>query len=61
MKYRVIQVYDTPIDIWFRLQESEDGEQWKTITSGSDQVGLARTMRRLAENMPPVVVAEAGS
>jgi hypothetical protein len=61
MKYRIIQVYDTPIDEWYRLQQSVDGDHWEFLSCDSNKEKLVKTMERLVANKAPDVVAEASS
>lgn len=58
MKYRVVEVFDTAFDHWYRLQKSEDGVTWTHLDCGSDADKLVLTMKRLVENKPPSVVQE---
>jgi hypothetical protein len=58
MKYRVVQVFDTPLERWFRLQKSEDGDKWDLMDCGSDAQKLIEAMRRIVEHKEPVTIAE---
>lgn len=58
MKYRVVEVFDTDCTPWFRLQKSPDGEKWEFVSSGPNAEKLTEVMHRLAQELPPKVVAE---
>jgi plasmid maintenance system antidote protein VapI len=58
MKYRILQVFDTDIEVWYRLQKSADGVKWEHVTSDSNLPKLTATMKRLAECKEPVLIEE---